>query len=342
MTKDFKFEIEKVYQQEAEKLLHCRKQSKVIHASGDINASGDEVEKPVRDMISRRLPAKYYVGHGHIVDKDLRVSPQIDLVVADNSATPILLEGQNGIQYFPYESVYLIGEVKSTYVASRKYVTAFSKTLEKVKGELRRDPTPRNYIGHGITLGNGLTTGRKEDFRNPLFSFMLFVDSGDLTPKRLLLEYAELPDLFLPNIICFLDGRVVLKAELNPEGGNYKLGGIDMNCHAIVSRDDIYWLLVDFKHDEHKSGQALATLMLGISSHLRECLLLDPRLQQYLNHILKNAAHFPSMVDIKGIDIFPASKPEGVDFGAEFRETLGRKRELDSAYDAKTGKKRNI
>src|SRR5262245_12384225 len=202
------FEINKVYQEEATQLAEARKRSKVIHGAGNIDASGDEIEVPFRDFLRRKLPFKYYVSQGHIVDKELKVSPQLDVVVADNNATPILFKGQNGTEYFPYESVYLVGEVKSTYIKSKHYISEFAGTYQSIKTALQRDATPLTYLGNGLNLGEGLISHANVPYRNPLFSFMLFVDSGDVDEKDLRLEYSGFSDEYLPNVVCFADGRI--------------------------------------------------------------------------------------------------------------------------------------
>ena len=187
-----------VYEEEAKKLLAAREQCRTIHATGDIDASGDEVENAVRDFLHRKLPAKYYVGHGHIVDTTWTSSPQLDVIVADNSATPVLFEAKNGTQYFPYEAVYLIGEVKTSYSKSQQYILAFADTCAKVKDNLHRALTPPNYIGNGISLGDGLNTNVKEPFRNPVFTFMFFADSGDMSGESLINEFTPIPSQYCP------------------------------------------------------------------------------------------------------------------------------------------------
>ncbi|MFZ1220159.1 MAG: DUF6602 domain-containing protein, partial [Chthoniobacterales bacterium] len=76
MSKPAVFEINAVYREEVVRLLSSRQQSKVIHSSGDIDASGDQIEAAFRDLLRRRLPTQYFVGHGHVVDKSLTVSSQ--------------------------------------------------------------------------------------------------------------------------------------------------------------------------------------------------------------------------------------------------------------------------
>ena len=93
-------ELTKVYQEAASQIVSARGRSKVIHKSGNIRASGDEIERPFRELIQRKLPSKYCVGQGHVVDKTLSISPQLDIIVADNSATPILFSTENDTKFF--------------------------------------------------------------------------------------------------------------------------------------------------------------------------------------------------------------------------------------------------
>jgi hypothetical protein len=151
------FKINEVYQAEVDRLLNSRNKSRTIHKSGNIAASGDELEEPFRAVLRRRLPSKFFIGHGHIVDQELNVSPQFDVIIADNNATPILFEGENGLQYFPWESVYAIGEVKSTYVESKRPIETFAKNIRTLKQRLKRENTPSNYLGNDLFLGKGLT-----------------------------------------------------------------------------------------------------------------------------------------------------------------------------------------
>lgn len=293
------FEINKVYEEEAAQLAEARTRSKVIHTSGDIDASGDEIELPFRDFLRSKLPSQYYVSQGHVVDKELKVSPQLDVIIADNNATPILFKGQNGTEYFPYESIYLFGEVKSTYVKSKHYISAFSSKCQNIKHILQRDQTPSNYIGNGISLGVSLSGNVNVQYRNPLFSFMLFVDSGDLDEKDLRSEYSKFSDEYLPNIVCFADGKVIAKAELIERQGNFSVGSIESNTHKISSRDDTFWLLFDLTNKEYKGGQALALLMLSIFEHLQSCVLMNPPINKYMDHILQSASYKPSLIDPK-------------------------------------------
>jgi hypothetical protein len=69
-----------------------------------------------------------------------------------------------------------------------------------------------------LTLGKGFVLeGAANDFRNPMFAFIVFVNSGDVSRKELLREYAKAPGPFIPNAVCFLNGSAINKAKLRGE-----------------------------------------------------------------------------------------------------------------------------
>jgi hypothetical protein len=299
MNKQPILELTQVFENEAKLLIAARDRCRAIHTSGDIDASGDEVEVAVREFLGRKLPAKYYVGHGHIVDKTWKTSPQIDVIVADNSATPILFETDNGTQYFPYESVYLIGEVKASYAKSKGYISTFAETCRKVKDDLRRTPTPQNYIGNGYSVGEGMSINVQEPFRNPVFSFMIFLDSGDMSKESLLKEFALIPDQYLPNIICFADGAIVTKFHMIEKGRTCQVGSLDADCHHILQNDDLFWVLNRLTDPAKNKGQSLSVLMMCIFEHLRTCVLLSPPITDYLSQIVKDAPNKSEAIDMR-------------------------------------------
>ena len=325
--RQFEFQINEVYRQEVVRLLSARKKSKLIHASGDIDASGDEIEVPFRDFLRRRLPSQYFVGHGHIVDSSLNVSPQYDVIIADNNSTPILFEAENGCQYFPYESVYALGEIKSTYRKQRSPIKNFASNVQKLKDVLKREPTPPNYIGNGITLGTGFTNNEKRPYTNPLFQFMIFFDSGDATRPALANEYCSNADENLPIISVFLDGKIIVKAELNEISGETEMGKIDLDPVRILSRRDLEWMYVNYKDKSNSGSQAIVAFMLGIFNHLNSCTLMDPPIREYLHKVLAVAPHQPEALSLGAVTKMIKARgfelPKGfVDF-LEFRQRKG-------------------
>jgi hypothetical protein len=294
------FAIKDVYGQEVANLLSSRKKSKLIHSSGDIDASGDEVEVPFRDLLRRRLPNQYFVGHGHIVDQSLNVSPQFDVVIADNNATPILFEAENGCQFFPWESVFAVGEIKASYQRGKHPVRKFAESIAKLKTQLVRLPTPPSYLGNGVFL-EGFESSDERKVRNPLFPFMVFFDSGAATQADLADEYCATSDEYLPVVASFLDGSAVVKAEIEKAQGGIEMGPVDLDPLRVIERKDIHWMQVNYKSQSDGGAQALVILMLGLFDHLNRCILMPPPINDYLNAITHTAANHPLPLSVSAL-----------------------------------------
>jgi hypothetical protein len=289
-----KLPIDEIYSHEASKLLEAKKSVGIIHKTGDIDASGDELEIHFRQMLAKRLPSKYYVGHGHIVDSNLNVSPQFDVIIADSHATQILYDAENGTQYFPYESVYAVGEIKSSYYKNRKYVQKYTSAVKDVREQFYREPVSGNYIGNGIDLGPALSVNGTREIQNQLFSFMLFGSKNDCEPSELNEQLTASNSTPNPNIICFLDGTIITRSNLIENAGNYSLGALELDP-LRQNRNELGLVEISFSNKD-KSGQALATLMLGIINHLNSTRLKNPPFDKYIASILETAAHTGNII----------------------------------------------
>ena len=304
--KDMKkpFPIDKAYAEDAGKIRSARSAGRIHHDLSDIRASGDTVEVATRHFLRSRLPQQYHVGHGHIVDRKLATSPQLDVIVADNNAMPVLFEGENGVQYIPYESVYLVGEVKTSYIKAKKYCHMFSDTLSRFLSELDRMQTPKTYLGHGISVSGRLSTGVKDPYQNPMFSFMLFADKGDFDPDDVVELYSTAPPSALPNIVVFLDGSVIAQSEIIPRANHPTLGNLVIDSHSLASGDKGVWCLMHFDGKPDLGGSVLALLILALHVHLSTCRLLNPPIEDYLQHIFMLTTRYADILDYrKVIDI---------------------------------------
>jgi hypothetical protein len=322
------FDIKAVYRQEAANLLSSRGKSRLIHSSGDIDASGDEVEVPFREFLRRRLPSQYFVGHGHVVDKSLNVSPQFDVIIADNHATPILFEAENGCQFFPWESVFAVGEVKASYQRGKHPIRTFAGNVAKLKNQLARLPTPPSYLGNGVSLGQGFESSDKREVRNTLFPFMAFFDSGAATQVSLADEYCGASDEYLPVVASFLDGKAVVKAGLERAQGGTQLGAIDLDPQHVMERKDVHWTQMNFNNQADGGAQALVVLMLGLFDHLNRCILMPPPISEYLNAIIRTAANQPLPLSVSAVvnlsELSGKPVPESVIKFLEHRATRGK------------------
>jgi len=283
-----KLELERVLQRDAAEIVDAHKKAQIIHRTRDIDTAGNEVEQAVRNVIRRKLPIAYYVGHGHVVDSELVTSPQLDVIIADNTGAPILFQAEDGTEYFPYESVYAIGEIKATYHKHKKYIRDFVEKLARMKAELQRDKTPPTYLGSGINLGSGLSANIGKPYRNPLFSFILFVDSKDFQVRLVTEMYVSTPASELPNVVCFLDKGVIVNAKIvTLKNGDYSLGAINLipEFDQDVGNGINRWVFIPFGDDGSRSGANFGFLYFALATHLKSCALMAPNLLAYLNRI---------------------------------------------------------
>jgi len=289
-----KLEITKIIQQDVEEIFSSRQKSKVLHKTKDIDASGDEVENAVRRVIRRKLPLKYYVSQGHIVDNLLSTSSQLDIIIADNSGSPVLFTSENGTEYFPFESIYSFGEIKSTYYASKKHVESFVITTKNIYEKLSRADTPPTQMTQdfGIVGGGGtnITSGDERPYKNPLFKFMVFVDSNDFAIEDIKQLLNDTDNKYLPNIICLIDKGVILKTRVTKVQTGYALGPIHLFPEFIKEDEKVNyeWVFLEFGEEENRAAANFAFLIFSLNEHLKNCLVLRPEIFNYFNGMFKH------------------------------------------------------
>lgn len=254
--------IPQVLADEAESLIRAREEAGRLHATGDIRAAGNQVETQARLIFQRRLPSRYRIAHGHVIDYRGYVSPQTDIIIADAFNTPTMFEASDGTEYVPFESVYAIGEVKSTYYKSERPLPKAIDTIQAICEGLKRSPTARN----------------------PLFYFVLFVDSGDLVLEDVATLYRNTPIENLPNLVCWLDRGTLLYMRFVKSG----LGeSIPLNYCLSPSLDrdpseDNRWVLVPWGLEERRKGSNLAAVIGILAEHMEGCRLVPPNLRTYI------------------------------------------------------------
>ena len=147
-----------IFKSDAEELLRSREEAIRIHGT-NIRAAGNEVEQAVRDYLKRMLPPRYYVTSGHLIDQEGRVSPQLDVIVADNFNMPSLLTTKDGTEICANHicGVFAIGEVKSTYYHSERYYDKFHRVLRQINSD----------VAAGSELGRSSKTLRMKAWRLP-------------------------------------------------------------------------------------------------------------------------------------------------------------------------------
>lgn len=286
-----KLDLAKVLQQDAKEIIDAREKALLIHSTKDIDAAGDQVERVVRNIIRRRLATNYYVGQGHVLDKELVTSPQLDVIIADNAGAPVLFRTENETEYFPYEAVYAIGEIKSSYHKNKLPIHAFSNVLSLIRSDMIRERTPHNYFSPNLTLGSEFSFHFKRPYRNPLFSFMLFVHSNDFQIKQIQEIYKTKPSHELPNIVCFLDKGVVINAKYEEDNGNITIKTINLipEFSKEEEGEPCKWFFAPWGSADNRQGANFAYLIFLISAHLKFCTLMPPDLYAYLGRLFPSS-----------------------------------------------------
>ncbi len=292
-NKSPKFELAEILQRDAEEIIAARKNAKIIHNTRDISAAGNEVEQSVRNVLGRKLSQLYYVGHGHIVDSYWMTSPQLDVIIVDNFGAPRLFETKNGTEYFPYESVYAIGEIKSTYYKNKNCVREFTDKIAKIKSMLQRNTRQRSDNDWSLSSKMELPESMYGS-SNPLFAFMLFVDAGDFAVDDIKELYTEQHYKDLPNILCFLN-KGVLQFKIEgcwTTGESWSFDslhpGLSEETNLIQqSGQSGHWYFNQFGNEENRSGANLGFLIATLSSFLKRCGLGEPDMYEYLSSVFE-------------------------------------------------------
>ena len=285
-----KLEILEIIEQDVQEILSSRQKSKVLHKTKDIDASGDEVENSVRRVIRRKLPLKYYVSQGHIVDEHLQTSSQLDLIIADNIGSPVLFTAENGTEYFPYESIYAFAEIKSTYYAKKNYLKQFINSTKNIYDILKRNNTPHTQLTQeaGLDFGTGISFQVRDNrpFKNPLFKFMFFVESNDFLIDDIKELLNATDDKYLPNLIVLLNKGIIAKAIIDKSTNSSR---IELFPEFIEhsKQNEYEWLFVEFKDEKYRKAINFSFLNFSLNLHLKNCLLMRPDLMNYFGKMFE-------------------------------------------------------
>lgn len=278
-----KLDVSAIFKSDAEDLMKARKDAIRIHPT-DIRAAGNEVELTVREYFKRMLPSRYYVTQGHLIDVNGEVSSQLDVIIADNFNLPSLMTTKDGTEYIPIDSVYAIGEIKSTYYKSEKYIESFSEILEDIKGRLFHEEIP-NTAFNGLnnnTLLRDIALSRGNRILNRIYSFILFVDGGDFDFADIAQFYTDRPKSLLPNMAVLLTfGTIVYGALRNNSFAPTRYP-------EEAEEDDYDWYFSPFPGDETGSleGNHLGFLYYNLLEHLSNSYLEPPSLSKYTGRMM--------------------------------------------------------
>ncbi len=279
-----KLDIPGIFKSDAEDIMKARQDAIRVHTS-DIRASGNEVELSVRDYLKRMLPPKYYVTSGHLIDINGETSPQLDLIISDNSNIPSLMTTKDGTEYIPIDSVYAFGEIKSTYYKSKNYIQNFSSVIEDIKDRLVHKEIPntayRGKMDAGTLIRDTMLAKGNRVF-NKLFSFILFIDRGDFAFEDIAPYYVERPQNLLPNVSIILNLGTIIHGTLTEN--------FSFNRYPDEVEGDQYdWYYSPFPgNDETGSleGNHLGFLYYTLIEHLSNSYLEQSSLKEFTSKMM--------------------------------------------------------
>lgn len=263
---------------DVQKIKNACKQAKIIHGqANNIRSSGDEVEITMRDFFKEKLAPKYDVTTGHVVDRNLNVSPQLDIIIADSIKSPVLVTLTDKTQHVFYETVYAIGEVKKSWYKD-SLLADFSETIKKVKTELERDDIGKNVLECGdnqLKIKGEVTSNPR---RNMLFGFMLFAE-GPFNFKKIKNTIDNTPNKFLPNVIVFMGGGVIVNVDKTKLAQNK----VEINLYPeLVSKDEGEWIFIGLDEE----NQRLTYLYMLLLEHLKQTIVATPDIQNYTRKLI--------------------------------------------------------
>ena len=242
----------------------------------NIRAAGDEVELAVKDFFARKLFPRYHVCDGHIVDSQLKISPQFDLIISENTKNPVLFNLADKSELIYYEPVFCFAEIKRS-IYSVDLFSKFSKNIERMREEMKREDLPPNFIetgNTGLLSENKLTTLPK---RNPILKFLFFKNSSNLKFDKLdyFLKNTKIENL--PNYIVFLDSGVLV--NLNKK--KFDEGKISVNIYPEYETEENFWALIDLDSENN----VLIYQYLLLLEHLNNTIVGTPEVLEYTQEL---------------------------------------------------------
>jgi hypothetical protein len=277
-------DIAKLFRDEAEELVKARDRCIQIHGT-DIRAAGNEVEMAVRRFFQRMLPTRFHVTQGHLIDSNELVSPQLDLIISDNTSIPSLLTTADGTSYIPVDCVYAIAEIKSTFHRCEGYIERFAKTLHFIREEMTR-PLIENTIYDGLndsTHMRDLFLDKPNKYLNPMFSFMVFVNSGDADENVLAKVFTSTPHEDLPGITVLLNMAVVSYGKIASDNFSFE------KYPWMRQSTEHAWTISPLQGAADTGsveGNHLGMVYCALLEHLNQSFLEPPDLRSYFRRML--------------------------------------------------------
>lgn len=275
-----KLEMHEFYRHDLEKILMASRLAGAIQRDEkDTRACGDEVEIAVREFFKSKLQPKYHVSDGHIIDKELNVSQQIDIIISDAMKNPVFDTHANGSELVFYDSVYAYGEVKKSYYQP-DILQKTSENLKRFKQTMKREHIGANVLECSNDLLMLKQTMVDNPQRNMLFAFLFVVDRKGVDLDKIKEELGTTSNSELPNMTVFLDTGIYLNVKKSSlQAGQQPV----INLYPKDDDTDQEWRLLTF---DNPSG-VLNYAHLLLQEHLRTSIVKAPDFLEYSDYIFK-------------------------------------------------------
>ena len=274
-------DIASLFARDAADIAKARSDAVRIHGTGDIRAAGNEVELTIREYLRRMLPPRYYVTTGHLIDQAGNISPQLDIIVADNLSLPSLMTTVDGTEYIPITSALAIGEIKSAYKHSERPYEKFSSVLKGIHREMYR-PLLENTAYPSLnpnTSFDHMVFGSANRYLNHLFSFFFCVSAGDFEFEKIDDFLTKTEARFLPSTAVFLDSGIIAYGYLDDVNQRFSFHKYPIE----VAGSDHEWCFA--KGFPPLEGSHLAFLYGQLISHLSNSHLPSANAYPYLQSV---------------------------------------------------------
>ena len=272
-----KIPIHKYFQHDLEKIkMAFRLSDSILKDLKNIRAAGDQVELAVKDFFVEKLYPKYHVCDGHIADHTLKVSPQFDIIISENSKNPVLFNLADKSEIVFYEPVYCFGEVKKSFY-DKDILVDFSENIKRCKLELKREKIPPNFIecsNAGFQIEEPVTD---LPYRNPILSFLFFIDTRAVNTSSISDFLKSTKNEYVPNFIVFLDQGIILNVNKKDFDNNK----IKINLYPEFEKDENIWVLMNIENE----NDVLTYQYLLIMEHLNNAVVTTPNIKDYTRNI---------------------------------------------------------
>lgn len=180
------------------------------------------------------------------------------------------------------DSVYAIGEIKSTYFKSESQIERFSEVIESLKKDFDYQEIENTVFG-GInknSLMRDIYLASNNRVLNKLFAFIFFVNGEDFSITTKADYFINRDNKFLPNLCVFLDKGIVTSMTIKDQ----KL--ITNFYPDEINQENEEWCFFPIG-DPHNSTASIEANHLGylhysLLKHLTNSFLEPPLLDKYL------------------------------------------------------------